>query len=176
LWGLENDHDVKPDLSNLIKFYEDCANGILFHDDKQIVELKSKKKYSLNPRTVITVMPKKTIDIHETADQILQSLSPCDFVDLMEITYAIAKFANAVDKDTDVTMLESDPKNYRKQLTQAAMLVSELAERYSGYLTMIKKKYPKFHETCDQVEEFDEQFQCKADLHVQQFCTGKTLS
>lgn len=48
-------HNKKPDLTNLAKFYEDCANGLLYHDDSQIVVLTCKKIYSENPRTVITI-------------------------------------------------------------------------------------------------------------------------
>ena len=51
-----NQHIVKPDLSNLIKFVEDSANGILFADDKQIVEIYAKKIYSENPRTELIIV------------------------------------------------------------------------------------------------------------------------
>jgi len=36
---------VKPDLSNMIKLVEDACNGILYDDDKQIVNLVSTKRY-----------------------------------------------------------------------------------------------------------------------------------
>ena len=36
---------VKPDLSNMIKTVEDAANGILYDDDKQIVEVDAAKLY-----------------------------------------------------------------------------------------------------------------------------------
>lgn len=48
-------HNKKPDGSNLFKFYEDCANGILFKDDSKIVKASFKKVYSENPKTIITV-------------------------------------------------------------------------------------------------------------------------
>lgn len=38
-------HLVKPDLDNLVKYYLDCMNGIVFADDKQIVELAASKEY-----------------------------------------------------------------------------------------------------------------------------------
>lgn len=44
-----------PDLSNLVKFYEDIFNKLLFADDRYIVELHSEKHYSKNPRTVIMI-------------------------------------------------------------------------------------------------------------------------
>lgn len=51
--AIENDpsstpHIKKPDLSNLIKFVEDCMEGIIFENDKQIVEIQAKKCYREN--------------------------------------------------------------------------------------------------------------------------------
>jgi Holliday junction resolvase RusA-like endonuclease len=43
----------KPDLDNLIKFILDCLNEILFDDDSQIIEIKARKCYMDNPRTVV---------------------------------------------------------------------------------------------------------------------------
>ena len=33
LWGIEY-HNEKPDIDNLMKFYLDCGNGLLWSDDK----------------------------------------------------------------------------------------------------------------------------------------------
>lgn len=49
-------HNIKPDSSNLYKFFEDCANGILWRDDAMIVAGSFKKIYSKNPRTEIEVL------------------------------------------------------------------------------------------------------------------------
>lgn len=48
-------HQVRPDTTNLNKQMEDCLTGILFHDDKQVVMIKGKKKYGENPGTWIKV-------------------------------------------------------------------------------------------------------------------------
>jgi len=49
-------HEKKPDLSNLIKFVEDCGNGIIWRDDSQIWRYDNPQKlYSDEPRTVIRV-------------------------------------------------------------------------------------------------------------------------
>jgi len=48
-------HQKKPDLSNLVKFTEDSLNEILWADDSIIAEITSKKVYSEEPKTVITV-------------------------------------------------------------------------------------------------------------------------
>lgn len=46
-------HLVKPDVSNMIKFYEDIGNGILYADDKQIVEVSAEKFYSDEPKAIM---------------------------------------------------------------------------------------------------------------------------
>lgn len=43
----------KPDLDNLTKFILDCANGILFEDDKQIVQIIASKRYADHPSTIL---------------------------------------------------------------------------------------------------------------------------
>lgn len=48
-------HIKRPDLSNLVKYYEDAGNGILWPDDCQIAEMKVMKRYSKWPKTVIKI-------------------------------------------------------------------------------------------------------------------------
>ena len=43
----------RPDLSNCIKLIEDCGNGLLWEDDKQIIELEAYKLYGVKEKTVI---------------------------------------------------------------------------------------------------------------------------
>jgi Holliday junction resolvase RusA-like endonuclease len=44
-----------PDLDNLIKFFFDLGSGILYDDDKLIVEIISRKLYDNLPRTEIKI-------------------------------------------------------------------------------------------------------------------------
>jgi Holliday junction resolvase RusA-like endonuclease len=44
-------HIARPDLSNLIKFIEDIAIGILYGDDSIIAEIYARKCYDATPRT-----------------------------------------------------------------------------------------------------------------------------
>lgn len=46
---------VKPDIDNYVKAVLDGLNGLLFVDDKQIIELTARKKYSDSARTEVTV-------------------------------------------------------------------------------------------------------------------------
>lgn len=48
-------HQKNKDLDNLIKFYLDAMNNIVFEDDKQIWRIVAEKKYSDIPRTEIVV-------------------------------------------------------------------------------------------------------------------------
>jgi Holliday junction resolvase RusA-like endonuclease len=48
-------HFNRPDLDNLIKFYMDCANGVLYEDDKQVVKIIATKVYAQSPHTEIYV-------------------------------------------------------------------------------------------------------------------------
>lgn len=45
----------KPDTSNMIKFYEDTANALLYRDDAQIAFTHAQKIYHYHPKTVITL-------------------------------------------------------------------------------------------------------------------------
>ena len=51
-----NYHYFKPDLSNLIKYYEDIATGIIYHDDCIISKITTTKTYDINARTEFTIM------------------------------------------------------------------------------------------------------------------------
>lgn len=46
-------HMGRPDIDNLVKFYMDCLNGILYEDDKQVVSLVATKVYNTEPCTKI---------------------------------------------------------------------------------------------------------------------------
>ena len=48
-------HTQTPDLSNLIKFYEDMMTSIVYKDDKTIACIVARKFYSTNPRTEIII-------------------------------------------------------------------------------------------------------------------------
>ncbi len=52
---LDGFHFIKPDISNLLKFIEDSAQGILYRDDCIISKVMCQKIYSLEPRTEFKV-------------------------------------------------------------------------------------------------------------------------
>lgn len=48
---------VKPDTDNYIKATLDALNGVLWHDDAQIVKIMGEKKYSDHPKITVSVKP-----------------------------------------------------------------------------------------------------------------------
>ena len=49
-------HAKKPDIDNLVKFYMDAMNGIVYKDDSQVVEINACKNYtSYEGSTIITI-------------------------------------------------------------------------------------------------------------------------
>ena len=48
---------VKPDTDNYIKSTLDALNGVLWHDDAQIVKIIGEKRYSDHPKITISVKP-----------------------------------------------------------------------------------------------------------------------
>lgn len=56
--------DTKPDLSNLLKFYEDCMNSLIYKDDAQIVKIDAIKCYTADKeRTEVTITQIEQADI-----------------------------------------------------------------------------------------------------------------
>ena len=50
-------HIVRPDLSNCVKFYEDCLKEIVIKDDSLVVQTFSEKKYSSKCQVIIKIYP-----------------------------------------------------------------------------------------------------------------------
>lgn len=46
---------VRPDISNLIKYYEDCMNDLIYLDDSLIIRTEAIKVYSEEPKTSIWI-------------------------------------------------------------------------------------------------------------------------
>lgn len=50
---------VKPDSSNILKAIEDACNGIVYHDDAQIVHHIVTKQYAITPGVSVKIEPVK---------------------------------------------------------------------------------------------------------------------
>lgn len=129
------EHTQKPDLDNLEKFILDCANGILYNDDSQIISIKSSKQWSENPRTEIKIMRKESMDIKELDKQIINLFSPAQLEEL----YNDAKI---------LFILQENSKCYhehdkQKWIEQSAASLSLFAQKYADKLAKINKMKKK---------------------------------
>jgi len=50
-------HAIKPDIDNLVKFYLDCAIGIVWTDDCKICKLSAEKYYGNEAMTTLVIHP-----------------------------------------------------------------------------------------------------------------------
>lgn len=91
LWGFQLPGQ-KPDIDNLEKFYLDCANGILWKDDKQIIEIYSKKIYGQIPYVQIDIEEKKGLIMEKNASEILKCFSPQELESFLKDAYNIGVF------------------------------------------------------------------------------------
>lgn len=126
---------TKPDKDNLDKFIFDVGNGILWVDDKQIVDGRTTKIYSLYPRTEVTVMSAEP-KLSAPAENILGNFGPDKLVDFLEdandlyMTYYLGRTAAEF------------PDEY---LEKAASIISRIASRYSAELGKIHKSHPHWY-------------------------------
>lgn len=120
-WGFIK-HTTKPDRSNIEKFYEDCANGILWYDDSQIITGKIQKKYCHDdkPRTEIHMKPIE--ESNEDVKNIVSLFSPEDISAIFE----------------DAAHMLAPPYN----LPKVALFLSKMADQNSKKLSKVTKNYP----------------------------------
>ena len=123
-------HTMKPDLDNLEKFYLDCANGVLFFDDKQVVELSSKKEFSKIARTEIEIMQKDPLALHKSVRQIIKIIDPDTLSDFINDTKVIEALL-------EVGVLGAMPRD--EWLTSLAILLSKFGEKYGASMMKIGK-------------------------------------
>lgn len=137
-WKLEG-HKSKPDLDNLEKFVLDCANGILFPDDSQIVQLSSEKFYSETPKTVIKMTTFKETHLHKSARMIITLFKPEELFCMIEEMRRLVEVADAARSAHDERKLKAffelaahgickTMRTYGKQLLKSTKHKFELQE------------------------------------------------
>ena len=121
----------KPDLDNLEKFVLDCGNGILWPDDRFIVQLSSKKIYSKNPCTIINVETIYEVKMSQEHEKVFKTLSPED-VEVMS--------ADAERIYMSIPPNYESNSTYESQMAAAAELLIEFANEWCDKLKKIKGK------------------------------------
>jgi Holliday junction resolvase RusA-like endonuclease len=132
LWGLTNPTS-KPDVDNLAKFYLDCANGVLYRDDAQIVTLVARKLYGDKPQTEIEIMP-AIPKLPRAAQGILEEFSPKDLKEFIKVSDELANL-----------VLDMDQEDVEVDKEQVARAISAIADGYASTLMRIHKKFPRYH-------------------------------
>ena len=132
LWGIELPN-VKPDFDNLEKFYLDCANEILFPDDRLIVEAQSFKYYSENPSVELIINTKRGLKLNPDDERIILQFSPNELKEFLNAT----KLFNELDPAV-LDKIEGD--SLKPWLSRAASLLLEFSEKYAEKLRKIKSK------------------------------------
>ena len=47
---------TRPDIDNIVKSITDACNGLVYVDDRQIVDIQVSKRYAMNPQVIVNVM------------------------------------------------------------------------------------------------------------------------
>lgn len=129
-WQVLTAHENRKDLDNLQKFIMDCGNGILWPDDRSIVEISAKKVYSKNPCTIITV----------------ETLSEGNMTPTEKKVYKVFSVDDINDFQTDIWDLYNNlPKYYfsdnslsKDELARTARSMIEFSNKWTDKLKKIK--------------------------------------
>lgn len=137
------DHAIKPDLSNLVKFYEDCANGILWKDDSQISRLTARKIYSYKPFTLITI---RKITMHAITAALMNHFSPerlnafASYCDEFLSLYAEARKESSIPRNAVfIAHLNPDTPSFLALAETMSNMMGEFSEEIRAYTKEIKK-------------------------------------
>ena len=131
LWGFEP-CNKKPDCSNVLKFYEDAANEVLYPDDAMIVSGDFKKVFDINPRTEINIMTLDELKIAPKFEAIIKLFGPQQ---LTEFLADVHRF----DSIPPRKMAEIGIVDKRDWLSATAVLLSDFAGKYSKVMQKIQK-------------------------------------
>lgn len=133
LWGLKP--PSHKDLDNLIKYFLDVCNGLLYKDDRAIIQISAKKVYSDNPRTELDIMPKKLPSITCQTEQFLNVFSPGELAILLQDLHEMSKI---YEHDKNVLDLPDHEKYF--WLANIGKDLISFADKYSDKLKKIKTK------------------------------------
>jgi Holliday junction resolvase RusA-like endonuclease len=131
LWGFDP-CNKKPDCSNMLKFYEDAANEVLYPDDSMIVSGDFKKVFDTNPRTEINIMTLDELFLVPHAEAIIKLFSPETLTEFLD---DVKRFDTICARE----VVEAESVDRRDGLLGAALLLETFAEKYGDTFQKIKK-------------------------------------
>ncbi len=132
LWGLIK-HNVKPDCSNIIKYYEDTMNNICFKDDCMITFVSGGKFYAEEPYTLIEIEPMETIKISSEAEQVLKLYSPTDMTEILDDIWSFTKFHSC-----DLEVINESEK--QKWFNDIGSEITKFAHKHASKLKKLQSK------------------------------------
>lgn len=135
LWDF-TPHNTKPDVDNLVKFYSDCANGILWKDDAQVSVCNSKKLFDENPRTEMVIMCKRNLNINSEIENVFRVFGPNKLKDFLNDV----KIFNDYDSSRIEVYHDSNQRNNSQDfLSSIATHLNNFAINYGDELKKISK-------------------------------------
>ncbi len=130
LWNIKP-FNSKPDLDNIEKFYLDCATGILWQDDRQVVALSSEKYYEEFERTEMTLTPIPDMKLKQEDINPLLKFSPSEmfeFLNDIKVLYTDPKVVKNLERD-----------DFEIWISKFSGDLKEFSEKYSKKLKEISK-------------------------------------
>lgn len=137
LWGIERANG-KPDLDNLLKFYLDCANGVLWPDDRMITYVSGCKKYSDKPRVEVEVSSNEDIRLSEKEIRVLKALPPNELVKLFHQMKQLVEHEQLI--VDDFISDEDFEKMFRDFLYDFEIFISEFMPMFLKISKVIAKE------------------------------------
>lgn len=125
-------HTSKPDIDNMVKFYLDCANGIVFDDDRQVVSIVANKYYSEKPRTemIVTELPLNEID--EQDKNILYNFSPKELKELSRDSLELSEYFENIERVAEEGLDKYDA-------SVASSVLINFSKKWSKLLSKVSK-------------------------------------
>lgn len=140
LWGFIP-ATCKPDYDNLEKFYLDCANGILWPDDRMIVDAQAHKRFGEPARVEINVMAIEEMGVTKNSQEIFKLFHPWELDSLIEK----ARFLGSRNMDYYYTL---EGKKKEDWIEETASILSFFADKYADKLKKVAKYNVEMPEAC----------------------------
>ncbi len=131
LWGYS--HTSRKDLDNMEKFVLDCGNNILWSDDRFIVQLSSRKLYSKNPCTIITIEPIKECKMEKSHEAVFKIFSPDDLCDFLDSICSLHLRIPSVNRPDRIEL-------HADEMAPTADLLIKFANEWTDKLKKIRNK------------------------------------
>lgn len=139
------DNDSNKDCDNLSKFYLDCAQDVLFSNDRYVVNLSAKRISSENPKTIFIMKKRKSLS--DEVCGILGIFSRNEMSSLLQDLEDIYMLYDVDPKDDWVLDAVGEEDEREVRLSRTAYLLSKLSD-YADQLKQIKRNFGGFHQRC----------------------------